>query len=104
MYNMQHVKNVFCPISNSSCYQITNIDASDFGLLQHFGADVAFHFRSTIWSVLVLMPIMGVNWIFGFFAMNEETVVFQFIFAIVNSFQVKKKIASMIQFSSVINT
>ena len=44
--------------------------------------------RSTFWSLMVLVPIMGINWIVGIFAVSKETVVFQFLFAIFNSFQV----------------
>ncbi|XP_052782340.1 adhesion G protein-coupled receptor L3-like isoform X2 [Mya arenaria] len=38
-------------------------------------------------SVCVLFPIFGITWSFGVFAVNRETVVFQYLFAIFNSLQ-----------------
>ena len=55
-----------------------------------------FDFRAGIRSLLILMPVMGITWIFGIFAVNKETVVFQYFFAIFNSIQVK-----LIQFASI---
>ena len=37
---------------------------------------------------MVMIPVMGITWIFGVVSVNQETMVFQFIFAILNSFQV----------------
>jgi len=36
---------------------------------------------------LLLMPILGLTWLFGVFAMNEETLVFDYLFTIFNSLQ-----------------
>ncbi|XP_065058390.1 adhesion G-protein coupled receptor D1-like isoform X2 [Rhopilema esculentum] len=36
---------------------------------------------------LVLMPILGLTWLFGIFTMNEQTVVFEYLFTIFNSLQ-----------------
>ena len=44
--------------------------------------------RSGVKAALVLMPLLGITWMFGLFSVNEETVVFQYLFAIVNSLQV----------------
>ncbi|XP_067676323.1 adhesion G protein-coupled receptor B1-like [Haliotis asinina] len=38
-------------------------------------------------SLCVLMPVFGVTWVFGILAFNEDTVVFQYLFAILNSLQ-----------------
>ena len=38
-------------------------------------------------SVLILTPILGVNWIFGLLAVNEKLTVFEFLFVIINSLQ-----------------
>ncbi|XP_067674740.1 adhesion G-protein coupled receptor D1-like [Haliotis asinina] len=38
-------------------------------------------------SLCVLMPVLGVTWVFGILAFNEDTVVFQYLFAIFNSLQ-----------------
>ncbi|WAR07031.1 AGRD1-like protein, partial [Mya arenaria] len=40
-------------------------------------------------SVCVLVPIMGLTWVFGVFSVNENMVAFQYIFAICNSLQLK---------------
>ena len=37
---------------------------------------------------MVFVPVMGVGWTVGMFAVSEETVFLQFIFAIFNSSQV----------------
>ncbi|XP_057299606.1 adhesion G protein-coupled receptor L2-like isoform X2 [Hydractinia symbiolongicarpus] len=36
---------------------------------------------------LVLMPIFGISWVIGVFAINEQTILFQYIFTAVNVFQ-----------------
>ena len=41
-----------------------------------------------MWSLCILLPLVGVTWVTGVFAVNEESVAFQYIFAIVNSLQV----------------
>nr|XP_039272507.1 adhesion G protein-coupled receptor L4-like isoform X2 [Styela clava] len=38
-------------------------------------------------GIAVLMPILGVTWVFGVFAVNEDTIIFQYLFAIFNSLQ-----------------
>ena len=45
--------------------------------------------RAGIKGLFVLMPILGVGWILGLFALNEGTKVFVYAFAIVNGFQVR---------------
>ncbi|XP_041369651.1 adhesion G-protein coupled receptor D1-like [Gigantopelta aegis] len=45
------------------------------------------HIRSGIKGTLFLLPLLGLTWIFGLVAVNEELVVFQYLFAIVNSLQ-----------------
>ncbi|XP_031566368.1 adhesion G-protein coupled receptor D1-like [Actinia tenebrosa] len=44
--------------------------------------------RSGIKSATVLLPILGIAWVFGILAVNTETIVFQYLFAIFNSLQV----------------
>jgi len=36
------------------------------------------------------LPLLGVTWIIGIFAVNDDTVVFAWIFTILNSLQVMK--------------
>lgn len=37
----------------------------------------------------VLLPILGTSWVFGVLAVNQQAVAFQYVFAILNSFQVR---------------
>jgi len=34
------------------------------------------------------MPILGITWIVGMFSVNQKTVAFQYIFTLLNAFQV----------------
>lgn len=36
----------------------------------------------------VLLPILGTAWVFGVLAVNNQAVVFQYVFAVLNSLQV----------------
>ena len=38
--------------------------------------------------MIVLLPLLGLTWIIGIFAVNNNTQVFAWIFAILNSLQV----------------
>ncbi|KAL3883250.1 hypothetical protein ACJMK2_029533 [Sinanodonta woodiana] len=38
-------------------------------------------------SLCVLLPITGITWVFGILSVNEDLVVFQYLFAIINSLQ-----------------
>ncbi|XP_045196936.2 adhesion G protein-coupled receptor L4-like isoform X2 [Mercenaria mercenaria] len=38
-------------------------------------------------GILILMPIMGLTWVFGVFSVNKDTLVFQYLFATLNSLQ-----------------
>jgi len=39
-------------------------------------------------NILVILPILGLTWVFGVVAVNSDLVAFQFIFAIANALQV----------------
>ncbi|XP_062591908.1 uncharacterized protein LOC134253398 [Saccostrea cucullata] len=43
--------------------------------------------RNALKSVCTLVPVLGIAWIFGIFAINEDLVAFQYIFTIANSIQ-----------------
>ena len=45
--------------------------------------------RSGVKAALVLMPLLGITWAFGLLSVNSDTVAFQYLFAIVNSLQVR---------------
>uniref|UniRef100_A0A8C6JVJ2 Adhesion G-protein coupled receptor D1 n=1 Tax=Melopsittacus undulatus TaxID=13146 RepID=A0A8C6JVJ2_MELUD len=46
-------------------------------------------FKLTAKAVAVLLPILGSSWIFGVLAVNAHALIFQYIFAVFNSLQVK---------------
>jgi len=43
--------------------------------------------KAAVKGMALLLPILGLTWIFGMLAVNEETIVFQYIFSILNSCQ-----------------
>lgn len=45
--------------------------------------------RSALRSLGTLLPVLGVTWLFGILAVNEKADVFQYIFVIANSLQVR---------------
>ncbi|XP_040300059.1 adhesion G-protein coupled receptor D1 isoform X2 [Herpailurus yagouaroundi] len=44
-------------------------------------------FKLTAKAVAVLLPILGTSWVFGVLAVNSRAVVFQYMFAVLNSLQ-----------------
>ena len=44
--------------------------------------------RSILKAICVMTPILGLAWIFGVLAVNEDTRVFQILFVVFNSLQV----------------
>ena len=44
-------------------------------------------FRAGVKGVMILTPILGINWLFGLLAVNEDMIVFEFLFVIINSLQ-----------------
>ena len=49
--------------------------------------------REILKAVIILLPLLGVTWIIGILAVNEDTEVFAWIFAILNSLQVTYYVA-----------
>lgn len=43
--------------------------------------------RSTIKASVILLPLLGLTWVLGLFAVNENTLVFAWLFTIFNSLQ-----------------
>ncbi|KAL3883198.1 hypothetical protein ACJMK2_029488, partial [Sinanodonta woodiana] len=43
--------------------------------------------KTAVRSLCVLLPITGITWVFGILSVNEDLVVFQYLFAIINSLQ-----------------
>ena len=44
--------------------------------------------RNLVTSAVILLPLLGITWIVGLFAVNENTLVFAYAFTILNSLQV----------------
>lgn len=49
---------------------------------------VGYCFRAGIRATVILLPILGITWIFGIFTLSEDTIIFSYIFCILNSIQV----------------
>ena len=47
-------------------------------------------FRTALKGTVILLPLMGITWIVGIFAVSQNTLVFAWIFTILNSLQVKR--------------
>lgn len=50
-----------------------------------------FFDRSGLRGICALLPIVGLTWVFGVLSIGEASVVFQYLFAIFNSLQVKNE-------------
>ena len=50
---------------------------------------VAYLLRLTAKAVAVLLPILGISWIFGVLAINDQSLLFQYMFSVFNSLQVR---------------
>ena len=46
------------------------------------------HYRDLLKATVVLLPLLGLTWIIGIIAVNNETQAFAWIFAVLNSLQV----------------
>lgn len=46
--------------------------------------------RLTAKAVAVLLPILGTSWVFGVLAVSDRALVFQYMFAVLNSLQVRR--------------
>ena len=45
-------------------------------------------YRGLLKAAVIVIPILGCTWIFGLLTINEDTLVFAWIFTILNSLQV----------------
>lgn len=45
--------------------------------------------RRSVKITVVLLPLLGLTWLFGFMAVDENTIFFHYLFAVVNSLQVQ---------------
>ena len=40
-------------------------------------------------ATIILLPLLGITWVFGILAVNQESSVFAWIFTVLNSLQVR---------------
>ena len=54
----------------------------------------SFHIfsRQSLKACVVLFPLFGVTWIFGVLTVTDAGLIFQYLFTILNSLQVKRKV------------
>ncbi|KAK2567536.1 Matrilin-2 [Acropora cervicornis] len=48
--------------------------------------------RRSVKITVVLLPLLGLTWVFGFMAVDENTIFFHYLFAVVNSLQVRESL------------
>ena len=53
-----------------------------------------YNTRDLLKALIILLPLLGVTWIIGILAVNEDTKVFAWIFTIFNSLQVTYNVAT----------
>ena len=44
--------------------------------------------RKTTRAAVILLPLLGITWLFGLVAVDEDTLIFMYLFVILNSLQV----------------
>jgi hypothetical protein len=44
--------------------------------------------RAGVKAALLLLPLLGLTWVFGLAAVNEDLIIFQYLFAVFNTLQV----------------
>ena len=50
---------------------------------------MVFMYRTLLRAALILLPLLGLTWLFGLLTLNENATVFAWLFTIFNSLQVK---------------
>eukprot|EP00795_Rhopilema_esculentum_P005175 gene5175-307_t len=53
--------------------------------------------KQIVRAIIVLTPSLGLTWIFGLFTVGTESVVMQFVFAILNSLQVREELLGILR-------
>ena len=61
---------------------------SKFIKLLCYKVSICLYYREILKAGMFLLPLLGMTWIIGILAVNNETQVFAWIFAILNSLQV----------------
>ena len=54
----------------------------------HFSNSILCIYRTLLKATVILLPLLGITWMFGLLAVNQESSVFAWIFTILNSLQV----------------
>ena len=87
---------VYINVSIVTAFLFLCVDGTDTGILtfKHCSLTSPYLgpffclFRLGIKSTVVLLPLLGITWLFGVLAFDKNTVVFLYLFAIFNSLQV----------------
>ena len=53
-----------------------------------FAYYIVYYHSSLVKASVILLPLLGLTWVFGLFAINDNTVVFAWLFTVFNSLQV----------------
>ena len=69
----------------------SNKDTVKYSLINIFynSLFLAIYYRNVLKAAVILLPLLGITWIIGILAVNNDTQVFAWIFAILNSLQVR---------------
>ena len=67
-------------------HSATAITISQFS---HSSYCVTLFSRTAVKSTIILLPLLGITWLFGSLAVNENTTVFAWLFTVCNSLQVR---------------
>ena len=54
-----------------------------------------FLLRASLKAMVILVPILGISWIFGIISINKEGVVYQYIFTVLSSTQVISRLFNL---------
>ena len=52
------------------------------------------YYRTSLKAAVILLPLLGMTWVFGLLAINDDTIAFTWIFTILNSLQVRTQLIS----------
>ena len=67
-------------------------------VMTHVLSVTLFPCRAGVKGMMVLLPLLGLTWVFGIMAINKDTIAFQYLFAILNSLQVTEYLQYLTSF------
>jgi len=66
---------------------VSDFATSEFVVILYEKITLNNVYRAGVKGVIILTPILGINWLFGLLAVNKQMLVFEFLFVIINSLQ-----------------